>query len=275
MRTKELSLKSYKLAITAIVILAVVYSISSFFMLLQTELPSRVSISDGSREIRALLSAIFNSTNLLSLITFIFLKKNKNIFVNESLGLNKSQKIILFILGVIIFFPSLSVSFSFIKESFYPDIKQLEMQGEVDHKLYMPQYLPANIGIASQYHIGENNSLNLSSPTVRIAFDTPITEMVVGDKSKMVILNQSLAPYNFDLFDYVKKQRPDSNPQKIELETAIKRTAYLISPDPKIEGGSIVTSLYFVTTENILLEFASISQEISTEDLIKIAESVE
>lgn len=277
LKTKDLSAGSYKLLLSSLVAIPLLYTLLIFFLLSQTQTAYTATSLDNSTSVNPLLSvfsAVFNEINLLSLITWLVVKKKKDLFTNPPTTLKTGAKMVLIVIGLVILIPTGGETYVFIHNSLYPDTKYSQIRKEVGFNIYQPLYLPSGIEINSQYFIDENNSLKMSNPTVKVAFDIPMKKLLAGSKSETIMLNQSFITDDFDLASYVSRQNPNDSPQKAEILTAVNKSGYAVEPAPKTGSSLAIKSLYFVTPTNIFINLATISPQISVQDLIKIANSL-
>lgn len=278
-KTRDTSSSSYNLLLISLIILPVLYTLLIYLLFSQTQAIYNYTAIDTSNPqsnlLQPIISAVLTEINLLSLFTILLVIAKKTLFTNPSSGLSWLSKITLMILGSIILIPTLIITFSVISNSLSPDTNYAQVRRLVGHKLYSPTTLPQDLVIASQYYLDEKNSLNLSNPTVKVAFDVPQNQKSAGAMSKIIILSQSLITDDFNLTNYLIQQNSNKTPQPVQLTKAKNKTGYLIAPPPSTSDKLSVKSLYLITPDNIFIGLASISPQIESQDLIDLANSLE
>lgn len=277
LKTKNVSAESYKLLTKTYTLIPLFYSVLAYFMVFQTQ-TVQAAINGTSDiqndQLRSIASALINDINLVSLVILLVTKKKKKIFNNLPSRLKLKQKIILTIIGTVIILLASNITFSTVYNSFHPDTKFKQTQTLVGHKLYVPKYLPQGIQLTSQYFITETSLKNLPNPVVKTSFSTPGLTSMTDLVSKIVIMNQTLVPEDFSLLDYLKNQNPNTIFEKINITSSIDQSGYLAKPAETADNKLKIKLIYFVTTDNILINFATPS-EFSDQELIDMAQSIQ
>ncbi len=252
------------------IVAPLLYTLLIYLLLSQAQTVYSASSLDTSssplNSMMPIFSSVLNEINLFSLVTLLVVKKKKDLFTNPPSNLSQLKKVILVVLGLVIILPSFSETFTVIRSSLYPDTNFTQVRKEVGYNLYSPSSLAQGQEIATQYYIDEKNSLKLPNPTVRVAFDIPLKERLAGYKSKVIILNQSLVPSDFSLSSYLSNQFPNTYPEKATISTAANKEGFVVIKTAKY--------LYFVTSDNILINISAISPQISAQDLVELADSL-
>jgi hypothetical protein len=262
-------------AIIAVIILFLIFKTSSYSFLdyrliLIFSIIIPISFTLFTRLISTYLKlhpllSIISETNLLFIIVLIFLAVSSHNFPKYVPPISDGASIMFTLLGSIILFPSFFFTYYLINTSLNPDTKFAAIQTLAGFKLYSPVDLPLDLRPDSTFYIDDKKYVNLPSPSVKIAYSTPVSSATKN--RPMVLLSQTKVSPEFDLENYTNSQLTSSSPQNIELSTAINQKAIIKSNDT-------MTSLSFITSDYVLINLISPSPDITSAQLISIAESL-
>lgn len=272
-KTKDLSLKSYKLLFYSNIIIPILHSSFVYLMLSQLDATRKITnnqLNSGDSIFSTIFSASLLSSIFISILILLRIKKNKNLFNNSSKSLNLKQKIFFFITSFLFIIPAFGTTLLVIKNIYKPDTKFIEIQTQVGHKLYVPSYLPEGVEMSSQYFIS-NKQKTQPYPIVMVHFDNSTLDESKTLNPRQILMTQTLAPENFDLLYLFDTDPLKTNIEKVEISTALNNIGYITTQTD--QNNQKIKGIDFITTDNIMISFSS-TDSINNQELLDMANSI-
>lgn len=279
-----LCLAPFVLGVIAVIVLFLIFKTSSFSkldhrLLIVFSITIPITFSLYIRQLSQSLNvhpllAFLNETNILFVITLIFLIVFSKNLSSYSEPMTDSSTITLALLGSIILFPSFFFTYSLVNTSLNPDTKHDSIQTMVGHKIYNPSSLPLNLRPDTTFYVDEQKNSLFTSPLVKMAYSTPIS--IKTSTRPIIILSQTKVIPEFDLENYMNSQLNSTTTKAtpMEISTALNQKALVKSTDPSSTSTLHMTSLAFITPDYILINLISPSSQVTPEYLKNIAESL-
>ena len=280
-----LCLAPFVLAVFAVIVLFLIFKTPSYSkldhrLLLIFSIIIPIAFSLYIRQLSQALSvhpvlAFLNETNILFVITLIFLFIFSKNLSTYSEPMTDSSTITLALLGSVILFPSFFFTYSLINTSLNPDTKHDSIQSMVGSKVYTPSSLPLNLRPDTTFYVDEQKNSLFTSPLVKIAYSTPMSLNSTSSRP-IIILSQTKVIPEFDLENYMNSQLNSTTTKAIptEINMALNQKGLAKSTDPSSTSALRMTSLAFITPDYILVNLISPSSQVTIEHLKAIAESL-
>ena len=254
-KTSKYSHSDFLLIIISSIIIPIVYGVFIYF-LSTTPYPAGFS----------LITAILNEVLVISILIIFYSLLIPKEYTQTSTEMTLSQVTSLTLLASLILFPTSAFTYYLIDASLNPDTNRTVIEKIVSHKLYYPLTLPQHLKVGSKFYVTDSKESLLTEPIVKISFTANKTS---------VILTQTKVPTSFDLMTYAYLQvTGGSLPEKVIVSSARNQEAYLLIKQPTVGSTLSIRSLYYVSTDGILVDLTSPNTSITPDDLISIAQSL-
>ncbi len=204
-------------------------------------------------------------------VMFILLIRTKNNFSQPSnIPYNSHASIFAVFTFLFAVIPLVYFGWGFY-HAYFPDYKYDEILAQVNFHVYRPNYLPNQVQQGTQFTI-TGQSLFPESPTVHSVYATALDIVEKDQENKLIFLMQSKAPTNFSLLPYIEN-RDESSAPLTDTPTTISITSFP-GTSSYVVHQELITQLYLLTNDNVLIVLTSPKDSTSVEELVKMAESL-
>lgn len=227
-------------------------------------------MNNAALTIGSVFQLVFQFLGIVTILLFIIFRKKFNQPEKE---LSKRRKIIF----VCIAFSIIGLTGFYLLGVYYiayhPDYKYEETSKTVGFHIYKPDMIPGGRQQTTTFYL-YNKKLAGKENAVRVAYSTPFSKLINGEKTDPIIITQAKMDDGFNLNQYVNTQKANDSKQETKITSVPElnrgnHQAYLIE---RPFGIKKYGALHILTNDNILVEISTIGE--TSDDILKIGESL-
>lgn len=204
-------------------------------------------------------------------ISFLIFRHHKE-FILEPKPLSHKQKIIFAVFFGLAFLPAIiitAIAATYIYILNPSDYWYQKAASTVNYHLYQPAVIPSGLIVDTIYQTKQ--AFADTQNGIKLVLSAPLEDQLGNTPPPLVIINQTQAPLNFDLQDFISQytQNSSDSAEPVSITTAQNNQGWLTR---RLVGKSDACTLTFLTPDQVLVDFRAINTK--PEVLFQIANSL-